>query len=582
MYFLGYVLAVKGGVSMDYVITVFKEGGPFVYLLLLLFMLGPIPAVIVGLLACVRLRVPGVLYLVVPVMMIGVGSLGTVIGVSMAMDALVLCSPEIRSTLAAVGWSIAHYTDLSGAFGAGLLLLFSSVLAAVGVVVGAGKEAKFLPLHGIPSLVVGGLAAIAALVLAVLSEASFMPGLACGVGAVAVAVSGLRWSTDEKDGGRVAEGRLIVGLCAFLAVVCLSYVAWLNGDIMMYDAMAKASAEMRMTLMSMGHSASTGALTVGLVASLGCLFAATIPIAFSASRLLNVWGGISLTMVAGVLVLVLGVRVVQLVKLAPLHEVVTGGVITEIEVKGLPTGKDMEGFVQSGSGLGSCLVTLEGPRTMGRLVYPSIPDNSWEPALCPREPGPFQPLGEDETVLVAVAGRQPARWLASTQWYQDGEGSLNVLTDPSPEARLQTPPKLRASSYESMYFDWQAKQPKTQLLEVRREEPGHVEPLAALLDSVFAEVDNQSGDFVLLDSPNGTIAWVNGQFHPVQTQGVLKKLLPNHDDPLDVFFYPGRKWTIDDVVALCGSARGDNRIGCVIREETPAEWASNSGIELPF
>ena len=571
---------------MDFVITVFKNGGPFMYLLLLLFMLGPCPASIVAVIACVRLRVPGVLHLVVPAMLVGVGCLGTIVGVQMAMNALVVCSPEIRSVLGAVGWAVAHYTDLSGMFGAGLLLLCSSGLAAVGVAIGAGRDAKFVLLHSVPSLVVGGLAAIASLAWALFIEASLLPGLACGVGTITCAVAGLRWSADEKDGGRIAEGRLTVGLCAFLAVICLSYVSWLNGEIMAFDAAGKASPEVRAMLMYAGFQASSGALKVGLVASLGCLVAAAIPAAFSAKHLYNIWGAVSLTMLGGVLLLLCGVRVAQWAKLMSLHEVVTGGVLTELSVPGLPSGKNLEGYVQGSSAWGSCLVTVDGQKkTMGRLVLPSIPDSSWEPAVCPREPGPFKALGEEESALIAVAGRHPARWLASTRWYQDGAGPLSLLTDPSPEVRRQSPPKLQAYSHGAMNFQWQARPAKTQMIEVPHEEPGlDVNSMAELLADVFDEVPPVAGpdEFAFLDSPNGTIALANGQFQPVPTHAALQELLPRHPDYLEVHFYADRLWTIDDIVALCGSVDIGRRADCVICEETPAEWASRVGLELPW
>lgn len=119
-------------------ITMFKEGGPFMYLILLsaIFLVPTVP--VAGLLAFLRVRVPAALWLAAAVLPFVFGLVGTYYGAGLALDVLPIASEGMRHKLAANGLSVALYTMDAGAAVSAL------VLASLAGVLGVGGLASRL------------------------------------------------------------------------------------------------------------------------------------------------------------------------------------------------------------------------------------------------------------------------------------------------------------------------------------------------------------------------------------------------------------------------------------------------------
>ena len=245
---------------MHLLVDLMHKGGPFMWLLLLVFISAFVPVVLGAVMLGLRRWVPSALFWLAPLGLILFGAVGRIQGQIMASEAVMHASMEVKSTLLHAGLGVAAYTELSGYGMAAMVLALSAPVVGVCLMAGAGPEARWRPLPAVAGVGAGFIAAIAAAAVAMVQpwkvhgaggELLLLPGLLV-IGGLALGLSALRGSDHEADAGRLAAGRLSVGALVLGSVLCAVAAGSLHGYTVLHEAMAHASAETRMSLMALG------------------------------------------------------------------------------------------------------------------------------------------------------------------------------------------------------------------------------------------------------------------------------------------------------------------------------------------
>jgi len=227
--------------------------------LLLLALAGPLPPAVGALLLGRHRRAPVLLWWAVPSALVLVGAVGRIQGHDLAREAVAQAPLETRNSLLHAGIAVAAYPGWAGWGLAALLLAGSAVLAGLGLAVGAGDGARF-------QLVRAGLVLLAGLFGAVLVAETGQPdalwvhsgleswGLTALVmiGGVALALAAVRDRAEPADGGRLARGRVLVASLVLGSLLCLAAASYHGGDMLIHEAIARASAETRAALVAAG------------------------------------------------------------------------------------------------------------------------------------------------------------------------------------------------------------------------------------------------------------------------------------------------------------------------------------------
>jgi len=108
-------------------LELFRDGGPIQYLILLIGLAGLGLTVVLAMVSA-RVRVPSATHLIAPAAMVGLGILGTRLGLSMVRQVLPNASDVVRPVLAAQGISISLYTSIFAALLTGGILLLAACL----------------------------------------------------------------------------------------------------------------------------------------------------------------------------------------------------------------------------------------------------------------------------------------------------------------------------------------------------------------------------------------------------------------------------------------------------------------------
>ncbi len=222
----------------------FRDGGPFAYLLIIGAMTAPVPVLLWMALGAAKARVPTALYAIWPVGIVVVGIMATILGLDQALAAVAHASAEMKDTLMCAGTSVAQYTSALAGMLAVPILLVTAVLAPLPRLARGGDDAAFTPMHAIAPVALGVLGGIALSIVAGMAA-----GLVATVGGIAIAVASLRTSEDDDDAARIVPIRL--GVTA-LGVFAGLLAAWTNltmSRVMFYDAVAHASAETKQAML---------------------------------------------------------------------------------------------------------------------------------------------------------------------------------------------------------------------------------------------------------------------------------------------------------------------------------------------
>jgi len=271
-------------------ITLFTDGGPFMYPALLGAIVGPIWILFWATLTAFRFRVPAaVVVLPAPVVVI-IGSVGTWSGLSMAQQAVQHASPEMASVLAAAGYGVAHYLDMFAMLVASGLFALAAFALGVAGMFSAGEDAKFRLVE--PPIIMGVavLACVSSVGLGLFATAlgigeanvvgAAWVGLVAGASLFGLSAASCRWSEALLEHQqRGAANRGAVGLFAVLAVVLAGRAFWLEGKIQVFEAISRASPETKQLLVAVGELNSQGMLWVGSVAALLAVVAALVSLA---------------------------------------------------------------------------------------------------------------------------------------------------------------------------------------------------------------------------------------------------------------------------------------------------------------
>jgi hypothetical protein len=236
---------------MDTLLDFLSRGGPFIYLLLVLWMLsGP---VVLGLSVAVayRRRVPLAVWLLLPAAFLLTGFVGTVQGLSLTAEAVGHASHEMAATLASAGLGVSLVTTEAAAYAAALTLVVSAAATAVASAIWAGRGGHWTPLHMVPvavGLAVGGTLAV----LDGAAQASLL--MVCGL---PMLLACARAGGSERA-EIAAHARWLTVALAGTAGLCLAMGRWVHGQSTAFDVVAFASAETRQSMLLAAEVFSVG------------------------------------------------------------------------------------------------------------------------------------------------------------------------------------------------------------------------------------------------------------------------------------------------------------------------------------
>jgi hypothetical protein len=524
-------------------VTVFKDGGFYMYPILVAAMMAVPMSFLLALPYAFKKRLPGLFYVMIPMSVAALGVFGTMHGNSMALRAVGMASAETKYVLAANGHSVSLYTDLAGLYVAGLASIATAFFLGLAVAIGAGKTAKFTPTAVAP-VAIGTLASIGAVVWSLVGmEPAFLSAGGLFVACLALGIATCRASEDPIDQARNAEGTLIVATLGLLGSACLMGAAVNAGDAMIWSAAAKASAEMKSTLMSMGMSQVAMSTQVGVICLVAGLLAAVFPVVKGIGSLLDARGLASAGLMFVPLVGTGTLELLQTRASAQLVEFAQANELLKTMTPGpLPVAKDVNGEYTDRlhEGSGTCVLRREGAIWQARTVVSSVQ------GPCPQEWSNWkQEMTQNQAVAIAAPPQMKLKEIAGTSWDQ-GTVAMSLLALPEFEAKTHRGARLT----------WHP------TLENTLAGPGHQ----------FL-VEGPTGDAWLL-SDKGSVEW---------SPRVELRVPGAYYGPASVILVPGKDWTVQQGVSFCASTLDidDRQARCGVISSTPDEVADLLGIDLP-
>lgn len=254
----------------------FRDGGVFMYVILLLGGLSLALAIGLVVLPILRLRVPAPAWLLGPMLTGAVGLLGTVVGLRMAQEAVLYASAELQGTLMAAGLGIALITTFFGWFVAVIPLALGTLGLGVGLVVRPGIGARLTLVHAVGPALVGLVGAVG------VAAFSLPAGALVLVVSLGLVLASLRFPDaqherfEARDARRVATGRLAVGALGAVGALALSVALRVTGISTAFQAVAQAPAEMRSELVAQGLSEASQGGWAAVVAAVVLILAGAL------------------------------------------------------------------------------------------------------------------------------------------------------------------------------------------------------------------------------------------------------------------------------------------------------------------
>ncbi|HHO52141.1 MAG TPA: AgmX/PglI C-terminal domain-containing protein [Deltaproteobacteria bacterium] len=300
--------------------TMFREGGPWMYPLLLLGLGLPVVWIAMALASLFRIRVPAVIWIGAGLVPLLVGMFGTVMGTRIVLSALEHASPEIQAPMAANGLSSALYTVSFSALLTSVAYTGMALTQGLATLATSGgtedAPTSWTPLH----------AAGAALVLFA-SGLSIIQGVLwvglVGLGiAIALATVAVRLPSGERA-AKAAADRVLVATLGLLAVAGATVTSMLTQAIMYYNTRAQASIEVQ-DLVTASVAEGLEALQLG-----GALVATAVGLAGLLAAIAAIRHLLSLRTIAGagISVVLLSLMVVPsyslVTRVLQIHEIIT-------------------------------------------------------------------------------------------------------------------------------------------------------------------------------------------------------------------------------------------------------------------
>lgn len=264
---------------MTDVAMMFREGGPFMYALLLFGLIGTPFAVIFALVVgATRARLPASIGWTLFTGASLVGLLGTWMGRSMALEAAASASPEMRQRIVASGIAVSMYTTTGWLLLVGLGLLLVAWSAWMPALLVPGPESR---VDGSSAGAAIGGAILGALlgtgvVFVVLGPRGvfdagpvwlFLPPLSFFT-VLAMVLASLRASEEPEHRGRIAGTRAMLGTAAFLGIGLLGEAFVLMGETLAFQAVAMAAPDMKQKMLVVGLEIASYARWIGWGAAL--------------------------------------------------------------------------------------------------------------------------------------------------------------------------------------------------------------------------------------------------------------------------------------------------------------------------
>ena len=242
-------------------IVMFKDGGPFMYLILLCGLVAMLSPVLAGIAAATRFRIPAVVWWSVPLLTLMVGAVGTGLGLGLAESAIGAASEDVKQTMAEVP-GVAMITDAAARMVAGPALVWLGACLALGTTTRSLLSKAERPWQVSAAATVAGAWLLGTVVSFGAAIAYMDAGPAVFLGPVGVACGGFSLilpalkgppeeDTDER--GRLASSRLAAGLAVSAGVAISAWTLVVLGDMQVFGAMARASAETRGVLVAHGQ-----------------------------------------------------------------------------------------------------------------------------------------------------------------------------------------------------------------------------------------------------------------------------------------------------------------------------------------
>ena len=296
---------------MGAIVEAFRTGGIWMYLVLLVWMLGGIVAFVATILAALGKRVPWLVWALCPLGVLALAALGAWFGVADAFEALRLATPETRQVLLARGHALELNVTAFGAFCAMSLSMLGAMGWALGSAIGVGKPREWTPLPAILALILGLLVSAGLLGMAVMERYMGLWGFSIGVlaffGTLSCALVNLSMSTEgEADAARTASARLGVASLVFLALVSMGWMGKAMGLIEVFEALAVATPANRVSLVARGTAMALDTFYLGLAGAMGAALFGLLPSLFSIKHALDRRGLIGGALGVGFAVVCLG------------------------------------------------------------------------------------------------------------------------------------------------------------------------------------------------------------------------------------------------------------------------------------
>lgn len=255
-------------------VMMFRDGGPFMYALLLFGTLG-IPFAVIFALAvgAVKARIPASIGWTLLTGAALVGMIGTWMGTSMAHSAAASASAEMRTKMIASGISVAMYTTVGWLMLAGLGLIAVAGTAWLAALLAPGPESRVDGASAGASIgggLLGSLLGIGLVMVSLGPNGIFesgpvwilLPPLSVLL-VLAMVLASLRVSEEPEHRGRMAGYRFFLGTCAFLGIGLFGEVFVLMGEVLAFQAVAMASADMKQRLLENGLQIAAYARWIG-------------------------------------------------------------------------------------------------------------------------------------------------------------------------------------------------------------------------------------------------------------------------------------------------------------------------------
>ena len=229
-------------------VMIFKDGGPAMYLLLLLAMGLPVTLLVPLVLGSLKLRAPAAIWFGFAQLPLFVGLLGAWMGMGLALEVVQMASPEVVAPMMANGIAIAQYPLMTGSLLSALLFAAFGCSIGLGALIGVGGTRRFTLLGAIGSVLV------ALVGITTVIGGSFVGPVVGMLVALGLCLVSLQASDDADHNARLVAARATVGFfgtTAFLLVMAqTTTLAWADG----YLAVAVASAEMKQQLLAQAYS----------------------------------------------------------------------------------------------------------------------------------------------------------------------------------------------------------------------------------------------------------------------------------------------------------------------------------------